>query len=149
MAKGRIIAKPEVCMGCHLCEIWCAVAHSKSKDIIKAFLYENPKPQPRIFIKEKLPEISITVCRHCEEPECVLACSTGALYKNEEGVVLYDEDTCISCYECVEACLYNAIKVNEVTGKILKCDLCDGLEYPYCVMKCPNNALEFIIEIVR
>ncbi len=147
MAKGRIIAKPEVCMGCHLCEIWCAVAHSKSKDIIKAFFYEQQKPQPRILIEENLPDCFALQCRHCDEPKCVAACISGALYKDEDGIVLHDESKCVACYSCIMACPYGAIRINEINGKILKCDLCKGLDYPYCVMKCPNNALEYVIEV--
>lgn len=89
MARIRVVSKPEVCIGCHLCEIWCSVAHSKSKDIIKAFLYEQPRPQPRILVEEKLPETYALQCRHCQEPKCVAACIAGALYKDEEGIVVH------------------------------------------------------------
>ena len=77
---GKIVAKPEVCIGCHLCEIWCAVAHSKSKEVIKTFLYENP-PRPRIVVEERLPLSFALQCRHCPEPDCVFACISGALYQ--------------------------------------------------------------------
>ena len=35
-------------------------------------------------------------CLHCEEPDCVTVCPTGASYKREEdGIVLVNPDTCI------------------------------------------------------
>lgn len=144
---GRIVTKPEVCIGCHLCEVWCAVAHSKSKDIIKAFLYEEPKPSPRIIVEENIPETFALQCRHCDEPECMFACISGAIYKDEEGRVIHDESKCVGCYSCIMACPYGAIRINVVTGKVLKCDLCKDLDYPYCVKMCPNNALEYIEDV--
>lgn len=146
MVKMKIVSKPEVCMGCHLCEIWCIVAHSKSKDIIKAFLYEQPRAQPRIVVEEELPETFALQCRHCDEPKCVSACIAGAMYKDEDGVVLHDESKCVACYSCIMVCPYGAIRINVETKKVLKCDLCKGLDYPYCVKMCPNNALEVVVE---
>jgi carbon-monoxide dehydrogenase iron sulfur subunit len=139
----RIVAKPEVCMGCHLCEVWCAVAHSKSKDIIKAFKFEK-KPLPRIVVDENIPETFAIQCRHCDEPDCVFACISGALYKDPEtGKVLHDESKCVGCFSCVMACTFGGIVIDFENRKVVKCDLCEELEYPMCVRMCPNEALVF------
>ena len=79
-------------------------------------------------------------CRHCEEPDCVHACISGALYKAETGIVVHDASKCVGCWSCVLACPYDAIIRDEVHNKALKCDLCGGRE-PVCVEKCPNEAL--------
>jgi carbon-monoxide dehydrogenase iron sulfur subunit len=41
-------------------------------------------------------------------------------------------------------CPYGAIQ-RDLSGKkaASKCDLCAGKERPVCVMKCPNEALEY------
>lgn len=140
----RIISKPEVCIGCHLCEVWCAVSHSRSKEIIKAFLYEEPKPVPRIVVEENLPVTFAIQCRHCDEPECVAACISGALYKDVDGRVVHDSSKCVGCYSCVMACPYGSIRIDKTTNRIVKCDLCDG--EPACVKMCPNNALVIVEE---
>ncbi|HII85471.1 TPA: 4Fe-4S ferredoxin, partial [Candidatus Bathyarchaeota archaeon] len=44
----RIVAREEVCMGCGLCEVYCTVEHSKSKDIVKAYNRESPRPISRV-----------------------------------------------------------------------------------------------------
>ncbi len=139
------MVKPEVCIGCHLCEIWCTVAHSKSKNILKAFLYEKPKPLPRIIIEERLPLTFALPCRHCLEPDCVFACISGALSKDlETGRVIYDKLKCVGCYSCVMACPYGCITVEPENQKIVKCDLCAELDFPYCVSHCPNEALVYV-----
>lgn len=135
----RIVVKPEVCMGCHLCEIWCIVAHSRSKDIINAFFREQ-RAKPRIVFEEKLPDCFALQCRNCEEPKCLFACISGAIFR-ENGVLKHDEKKCISCLSCVVACPYGAIRFEE--QKVVKCDLCN-LE-PICVKVCPNKALEVVL----
>ncbi len=136
----RIRCREEVCIGCRLCEVWCQVEHSKSKEIINAFLRETAFP--RVRVEERGP-ISISLqCRHCEEPNCVHACISGALYRDlETCVVKHDASKCVGCWSCVLACPYDAIIRDDAHNRVLKCDLCEGREEPICVEKCPNDAL--------
>ncbi|EQH58964.1 4Fe-4S dicluster domain-containing protein, partial [Clostridioides difficile] len=84
------------------------------------------------------------LCRHCDEPECVLACMSGAMHKDSEsGIVSYDEEKCGSCYMCVMSCPYGLLKPDDRSKQnILKCDLCKDEEYPRCVANCPSGAIE-------
>ncbi|MBC7104836.1 MAG: 4Fe-4S dicluster domain-containing protein [Firmicutes bacterium] len=143
---AKIVAKPEVCIGCHLCEIWCVVAHSGSGDVLKAFLFEGPPP-PRIVVEERLPLTFALPCRHCAEPDCVFACIAGALSKDpQSGRVRHDESRCVGCYGCVMACPYGAIVVDPHNRRVVKCDLCEGRDLPVCVARCPNGALAYVDE---
>ncbi|MHC1585086.1 MAG: 4Fe-4S dicluster domain-containing protein, partial [Candidatus Syntropharchaeia archaeon] len=72
----RIYVKEEVCIGCRLCEIHCIVQHSKSKNIIKAFKKEFPRPLPGVIVEEKGILSFALQCRHCDEAFCVEACMT-------------------------------------------------------------------------
>ncbi|HEC56737.1 MAG TPA: 4Fe-4S dicluster domain-containing protein [Candidatus Syntrophoarchaeum butanivorans] len=138
----RIYAKEEVCIGCRLCEIHCIVQHSRSKRIIKVFKEEFPRPLSRVIVEEKGPLSFALQCRHCDEPFCVEACMTGAMYRDEEGRVMHDRDRCIGCWMCIMACPFGVIKRDE--GKVAsKCDLCPDLEVPVCVANCPNEALVY------
>jgi len=93
-------------------------------------------------------------CLHCETPDCVTVCPTGASYKRaEDGIVLVDEDKCIGCKLCSWACPYGAREYSEVRGVMQKCTLCvdriynDSFEeidrQPACVMACPTRARHF------
>ncbi len=139
-----VYPKEDVCMACRLCEVACVVEHSKSKDILKAFKKEYPRPLSRTRVEER-EAVSFSVqCRHCEEPDCVEACITGAMHKNEEGMVLVNEERCIGCWMCVMACPFGAITRDErEKKKASKCDLCPEREIPACVFACPNRALVF------
>ncbi|HET9835457.1 MAG TPA: 4Fe-4S dicluster domain-containing protein [Rhodanobacteraceae bacterium] len=93
-------------------------------------------------------------CLHCETPDCVTVCPTGASYKRaEDGIVLVDEDKCIGCQLCAWACPYGAREISEQKGTMQKCTLCVDRIYnetldeedrqPACVKACPTRARHF------
>jgi nitrate reductase beta subunit len=65
------------------------------------------------------------ICEHCLNPACVSACPSGAMYKREQdGIVLVDQDKCRGWRMCVSACPYKKVYINRLTGKAEKCTLC-------------------------
>ncbi|WP_029008505.1 4Fe-4S dicluster domain-containing protein [Azospirillum halopraeferens] len=93
-------------------------------------------------------------CLHCEFPDCVTVCPTGASYKRaEDGIVLVDHDKCIGCKLCSWACAYGAREFDEDEGVMKKCTLCIDKIYntrlpeadrvPACVATCPSRARHF------
>ncbi len=65
------------------------------------------------------------LCEHCLNPACVASCPSGAIYKREEdGIVLIDQETCRGWRMCVSGCPYKKVYYNWSTGKSEKCTLC-------------------------
>ncbi len=65
------------------------------------------------------------ICEHCLNPSCVASCPSGAMYKREEdGIVLVDQDACRSWRMCVSGCPYKKVYLNWGSGKAEKCTLC-------------------------
>ena len=65
------------------------------------------------------------LCEHCLNPSCVAACPSGAIYKREEdGIVLIDQDKCRGWRMCVSGCPYKKIYYNWRSGKSEKCIFC-------------------------
>ncbi|MGH9056514.1 MAG: nitrate reductase subunit beta [Acidimicrobiales bacterium] len=65
------------------------------------------------------------ICEHCLNPSCVASCPSGAMYKREEdGIVLVDQDRCRGWRFCVSGCPYKKVYFNHLTGKAEKCTLC-------------------------
>ncbi|HEU4450621.1 MAG TPA: nitrate reductase subunit beta [Gaiellaceae bacterium] len=65
------------------------------------------------------------ICEHCINPSCVASCPSGAMYKREEdGIVLVDQEACRSWRFCVSGCPYKKVYFNWVTGKAEKCTFC-------------------------
>lgn len=86
-------------------------------------------------------------CYHCTDAACVAICSSGALYKKENGVVAYDTDKCNGCTYCQSACPFDVPRFRPMDGCVDKCTLCiDRLEeggIPACVKTCQPEALKF------
>ncbi len=81
------------------------------------------------------------ICNHCLNPACVAACPSGAIYKREEdGVVLVNEEKCRGWRMCVSACPYKKVYYNWSTGKSEKCILCfprlETGQAPACAHSC-------------
>ncbi len=89
---------------------------------------------------------------HCLAPDCVSACPVGAWYKREDGPVLYEQEKCIGCRYCMNACPFSVPTFDWdkgiLDGALMhKCTMCvQRLEVgqdPACVQTCPTGALKF------
>ena len=143
MMSRRVVPIPEICMACGLCQVNCVVAHSKTKDVVKAYKEESAKrPSARNRLERRGALSFALTCRHCEEPICVYSCLTGAMQKDPDtGLVSVDSDKCVGCWTCVMVCPFSAVAPDTDAKKVFKCDLCKDLEVPACVAECPNHAL--------
>ncbi|MDR1157460.1 MAG: 4Fe-4S binding protein [Oscillospiraceae bacterium] len=135
----RIYVSEKWCLGCHLCEYYCAFANSGSDDMAKALM--NRRINPRIQVEERSGISFAVSCRHCEEPLCVKSCITGAL-SSEGGLITIDKNRCVACHTCVLACPYGTIMPSD-DGMMQKCELClkNAIGEPACVKYCPNRAI--------
>ncbi|MGW0071592.1 nitrate reductase subunit beta [Streptosporangium sandarakinum] len=86
------------------------------------------------------------ICEHCLNPACVAACPSGAMYKREEdGIVLVDQDRCRGWRMCVTGCPYKKVYFNHRTGKAEKCTFC----YPRVEVGIPTVCSETCVGRLR
>ncbi|MFB9309070.1 nitrate reductase beta subunit [Agromyces hippuratus] len=86
------------------------------------------------------------ICEHCLNPSCVASCPSGAMYKREEdGIVLVDQDQCRGWRMCVSGCPYKKVYFNHKTGKAEKCTLC----YPRLEVGLPTVCSETCVGRLR
>ncbi|NUP42287.1 MAG: nitrate reductase subunit beta, partial [Streptomyces sp.] len=86
------------------------------------------------------------ICEHCLNPSCVASCPSGAIYKREEdGIVLVDQDHCRGWRQCVTGCPYKKIYFNHRTGKAEKCTFC----YPRVEVGLPTVCSETCVGRLR
>jgi Fe-S-cluster-containing dehydrogenase component len=93
-------------------------------------------------------KFSVMRCNHCDDASVHedlphRRCSRRA---RDNGVVDFDDDNCIGCKACMNACPYDAIYINPETNTAHKCNFCNhrvevGLE-PSCVVVCPTQAIK-------
>lgn len=138
----RVYVNEEWCLGCHLCEYYCAFANSGESDMVKAL--KDTTINPRVRVEEGNGISYAVSCRHCEEPLCVKGCITGSL-RIKDGVITFDPDKCVGCYTCILSCPYGAIMPAPSGGAVQKCELClkNSCGSPACVTGCPNQAIVY------
>jgi nitrate reductase beta subunit len=86
------------------------------------------------------------ICNHCLNPACVAACPSGSLYKREEdGIVLVDQDKCRGWRFCMSACPYKKVYYNWESGKAEKCIAC----YPRVESGMPTVCSESCVGRIR
>src|SRR5215207_5768956 len=86
------------------------------------------------------------ICEHCLNPSCVASCPSGAMYKREEdGIVLVDQNKCRGWRYCVSGCPYKKVYFNHRTGKAEKCTLC----YPRIEIGQPTICSETCVGRIR
>ncbi len=106
---NELIARPELCEECSKCERIC--------------------PQNAIRVINGVP----VFCLHCspDRAPCLTICPEDAI-EEVNGAIIINEDDCIGCGLCRNACPVGAIHINESGDQ----------EKPRCVLACPTEALK-------
>jgi len=153
MTKARLIDVSK-CMGCRACQVACKQWNNlEATSTEQRGTYENP-PQLssntwiRVQFRERLNEwlFRAQTCMHCTDAGCEKVCPTGAVSHHGEAVVI-DQEWCVGCGYCVQACPFQVPHKDEITGTARKCTFCiDRItngEQPACAKTCPPNAIQF------
>jgi formate dehydrogenase iron-sulfur subunit len=155
-----------VCIGCKACEVACKEWNQLPGDE-KGFLGESldntgelgGSTWRHVKIIDNVPDETMgvgngkafllmsDVCKHCKHASCMDVCPTGAIIRTEFDTVFIQEDVCNGCRNCIAACPYDVIDVNEEKHVAQKCTLCydrlqGGLE-PACAKACPTDSIQF------
>jgi nitrate reductase / nitrite oxidoreductase, beta subunit len=109
-------------------------------------LLEGIEEQVRMEYEQAFMFYLPRICEHCLNPSCVASCPSGAMYKREEdGVVLVDQDKCRAWRFCVSGCPYKKVYFNHRSGKAEKCTLC----YPRLEVGLPTICSETCVGRLR
>ncbi len=140
MKYGFIIDNRK-CIGCHACTTACKSEHDVPVGVNRTYVKQVEKGEfpdtRRIF--------SVMRCNHCTDAPCVTICPVEALYTREDGIVDFDNNRCIGCKSCMQACPYDALYIDPDTSTAAKCNYCahrvDVGREPACVTVCPEHAI--------
>ena len=155
------------CIGCNTCAVACKVSNNLPKDVWWNVVHTEGRDFADTSKGTYGGEMQLSWlpvnCMHCENAVCEEVCPTGATVKRDDGIVTVDEETCIGCKSCMEACPYDVRRLIENEpeyylelpigdpaakshkgGTVEKCDFCasriDRGEKPACMELCPGRA---------
>ncbi len=104
-----LVMDMDLCVRCGNCSLACHKMHGQSRLLRRGIHIERPVAlKPKSSFQSLL---SPSVCMHCQDPECLTGCPTGAIGRFGEGQVDINPKTCIGCGDCATQCPYNAISM--------------------------------------
>ena len=120
------------CTNCLSCVVVCSERNTGMSAPSRARI--------RIHVELLGSDYSADYCRQCANAPCAAVCPEEAIqFDDTLRAWIVDIDQCTGCAECVQACPFEAMWLDSVVGKAIKCDLCGGTMR--CVEICPSDAL--------
>lgn len=139
------------CIGCWKCYYACK-EHNNLPEIIPLNPDNPPELAPDCWCtllpvkKGNAWRFRKQACMHCTDASCEQVCPTGAI-SHQGAVVIIDQEWCVGCGYCVQACPFGVPHKDEHTGTARKCTFCIDLisngQNPACVDVCPTGAIQY------
>ena len=110
--KFGMIIDLNLCSSCGACALACkAENNTRTRGEGQSFNWADFLQETKGTFPNST-QIAIPVmCNHCENPQCVKVCPTGAMFISPEGVVLHNDEVCIGCRLCQKACPYSSAEL--------------------------------------
>ena len=89
-----------LCIGCHACVNACKFENGLSIKQFNTWIETWDAGDYPQVVRANVPHL----CNHCDNAPCLAVCPTGATYRNDDGLILVDQDRCIGCKYCMAAC---------------------------------------------
>lgn len=105
-STNLLVMDLERCVRCGRCSLACHQIHGRSRLVRKGIQITRlsattPPAQQALLVP--------AVCLHCQDPECLTGCPTGAISRLNQGHIDIHAATCIGCGDCAANCPYQAI----------------------------------------
>jgi TPP-dependent indolepyruvate ferredoxin oxidoreductase alpha subunit len=131
MLNQHVDCDNDKCVGCDICEYACSFEKEKVFNPLKSRIRS-------VRINQTFN--SAVTCKACINAPCIKACPEGAITQAKDtGAIVVDEQKCMGCDWCIEACKYGAITLHPASHKAIICDTCGS--DPKCIPACPESAL--------
>lgn len=147
MKKG-ILFDSTLCIGCGACYQACKEKNNLPRTTDN-YLTDRLSSKTYTVVKLRNGRFIRQMCMHCETPTCASVCPVGALVKTSTGPVVYNEDKCMGCRYCMQACPFGVptYEWGSALPRVRKCTLCNdrvaaGLATA-CATVCPTGATKF------
>ena len=105
-ATNLLVMDMDLCVRCGNCSLACHNIHGQSR-LLRRGIHVTRLEAPRPAAIQSV--LAPSVCMHCQDPECLTGCPTGAIGRFGAGQIDISPNICIGCGDCATQCPYNAI----------------------------------------
>jgi formate dehydrogenase iron-sulfur subunit len=144
ITRKALLIDITICVGCNGCQDACKAQNKLAEgkeDALSATAYTALEVHGESYVRR--------MCQHCQDPTCVSVCPVGAFTKTAAGPVLYDENKCIGCRYCMQACPFQVPRYEWTSRmpRVQKCRFCaervNAGKQTACAEICPTGATKF------
>jgi len=115
MTQYSMVIDLQKCVGCGNCAIACKTENNtQDRTEGQSFNWAD-----FVFVERgKFPDMRYAIypvlCNHCSNPPCVVVCPVHpkAMYKMENGITMHNNERCIGCQSCQDACPYSEREID-------------------------------------
>lgn len=129
------------CIGCHACTVACKEEHNVALGVNRTWVKYIEKG----FYPDTRRHFAVLRCNHCDDAPCIEICPTVSLFRRADGIVDFDNERCIGCKSCMQACPYDALYIDPERNTAAKCNFdasrIDMGYKPACEVVCPTQAI--------
>ena len=129
------------CIGCHACTVACKQEHDIPVGVNRTWVKYIEKGQ----FPNTQRHFAVLRCNHCDDAPCIEICPTVSLFRRPDGIVDFDNERCIGCKSCMQACPYDALYIDPNKNTAAKCNFdASRIEMGYkpaCEVVCPTQAI--------
>jgi len=129
------------CIGCHACTVACKEEHNIPIGVNRTWV----KYVEKGVYPDTRRHFAVLRCNHCDDAPCIEICPTVALFRRPDGIVDFDNERCIGCKSCMQACPYDALYIDPDRNTAAKCNFdASRVEMGYkpaCEVVCPTQAI--------
>lgn len=145
-----LVANRAKCTGCQRCEVNCTLANDGDAHPYMARI----RVRQNVNFGDQGPTddykhgdgcfglwgFKPDTCKQCADPACVNICPMKAISADPvTGARVIDQEKCVGCGACVNACPWHMPRVDVEKHKSTKCISCGA-----CVAGCPTSALRML-----
>ena len=129
------------CIGCHACTVACKEEHNIAVGVNRTWV----KYVEKGVYPDTRRHFAVLRCNHCDDAPCIEICPTISLFRRSDGIVDFDNERCIGCKSCMQACPYDALYIDPDRNTAAKCNFdASRVEMGYkpaCEVVCPTLAI--------
>jgi Fe-S-cluster-containing dehydrogenase component len=116
MAQLGMVIDLHKCVGCGACALGCKTENNTGdRTNGQSFNWADFMLRPMGTFPKVGHEVLPVLCNHCSNAACVEACpvTPTAMFKSPDGITLHNDERCIGCQSCQDACPYSVLDLDD------------------------------------